>query len=125
MHLLEVGLILEGLAPGAVTVAFGGLHGAALAGPGAALRRPLQPCGLLVVVTLERPRHFVTAACVGAVGGGSGAGIGPSVLVELGATHLWFLSMSLFHSKKLVDQFISVVSGDNRFNRRCKYGCRT
>jgi len=71
MHLLEVGLVLEGLAPGAVSAAAaaGGrlLLGAAFVGPGAAFRGSLHPRHLLEVVRLERTRHFVAAARRGAV----------------------------------------------------------
>jgi len=70
MHLLEVGLVLEGLAPGAVSAAAAGgrlLLSAALVGPGAAFRGSLHPRHLLEVVRLERTRHFVAAARRGAV----------------------------------------------------------
>jgi len=75
VHLFEVGFAFERLAPGAVRVCLGHLVGVAervclshlvgigLAGPSAALRRPLQPHRLLVVVRFERTRQFVAAAC--------------------------------------------------------------
>jgi len=57
VHLLEAGLILEGVSPGAERIfVVGRLVGVgfALACPGAALSR-LQTRSLLVVVTPERP----------------------------------------------------------------------
>jgi len=69
VHLLEVGFVPEGLTPGAVRLALGRLTRTALAGPRATLGRPLQPHRLLVVVALERPGHFIAAACGRAVGG--------------------------------------------------------
>jgi len=53
MHLLEVGLVLEGLAPSAVSTTGGLLLGRALVGPCAPLRGSLHPRHLLKVVRLK------------------------------------------------------------------------
>jgi len=91
VHLLEVGFILESRAPGAVGLCRG-LLGATLVRPSAALRRPFHAGHLLEVVGLKWARHFVAAASIRAVGGGSRAGVGPGLLVSLGASHIGFLS---------------------------------